>query len=212
MTSNQIAYLNYLNTALSNERTAGIQRDAQIETVRHNVATELTANNSLAETSMHNRTSERIAFDTLFETRRNNVAQLAEINRHNMSTEESTRQMNAINDAHFRRQDATAQFSADTARSALAESMRHNMVTENISQQQTDNAYDIGWNNFAESQRHNKMSEILGDFQNKMRSHEVETGRMNAETARKSAQNGTFDSWTKALDTGLSIFRIRGLR
>lgn len=94
MTSNQIAYANYVETVRNNKELNRL-RDKEInESMRHNISTEYTANYSAQEQARHNRAGEYNAFATLQENIRHNKvseeqqdAYQSELNRHNTVTE-----------------------------------------------------------------------------------------------------------------------------
>lgn len=101
MTSTQVAYWNYKESARHNLATEGIQQEANkisagqlAESIRHNQATEKISILNLNETKRHNVVSEKLTVNQIKEQHRHNVAtehltqsQISEQRRHNVQTE-----------------------------------------------------------------------------------------------------------------------------
>lgn len=98
-----------------NLATEGLQGQVNRETARHNLATEYTNQYLATEGARHNRVSENLGYGNL-----------AELQRHNLAAE------------------ATNQQNADTQFSAVMETGRHNVETENLTAQRQEfqNLYD----------------------------------------------------------------------
>lgn len=191
MTSNQIAYQNFL------------------EMKRNNIS-------QLAETNRHNIAAEKLGVDTLSETRRHNVrgenidlSRLGEARRHNVQTEsidlsklsESTRHNKVTEDVSRRQTDIQAQQAVTQSRAQL-EQARHNIQEEKLQlgnlnkelQKLTLQGLDISnnWN------IRNKANEIQSKYNDAM----VEINRLNSQN-QFLGNAKSWDQWERQLKLGL---------
>lgn len=192
MTSNQIAYQNFL------------------ETKRNNIS-------QLAEENRHNMAAEKLGVDTLSETRRHNVrgenidlSRLGEARRHNMQTEgidlnklsESIRHNKATEYISHRQTDIQAQQAVTQSRAQL-EQARHNIQQEKLQlgdlnkelQKLTLQGLDIS-NNW---EIRNKANEIQSKYNDAM----VDINRLNSKNQFLNNVKG-WDQWERQLKLGLS--------
>lgn len=168
MTHNQIAYFQAQEEARHNQAT-------ETETNRSNVARETETNRANRvteiETGRHNRATE-------YETSRNNRAVLSENVRHNQATESLTQQVNAINNAHYQRQDYNQSKS-------IAESARHNVAQEFLNR----------YSNYEISRSHRANESISATLNAinarnaKIAQQNANTNWYNAETTRRNVEN-----------------------
>lgn len=132
MTRNQIEYAKLNETARAN-------RAQEQLTAQRDAATRRLGFDTLAETSRHNQQVELQARDNLAEQYRNNVAQLAELQRSHMSNEgialSNYDRANRELSETIRSHQASEQIALDRIaleRAGLAESQRHNLANEDI--------------------------------------------------------------------------------
>lgn len=164
MTTNQLAYLNYLETNRANlarERENVRYNDLTTgETRRHNVATESITAAELDERVRHNITSENQQDAINAETQRSNVAREQENKRHNLASESKdvrtiaeTERANRAAEGIKRSQNSIAQQQANTQRDQVAgnlaiegkkqeETARHNQAGEQL--QRANIMLDVG--------------------------------------------------------------------
>lgn len=152
MTRNQIEYLKLKEQQRANQMTV-------LENRRHATASEVEAKRSNVarerETSRANQASEYRSILNLNELKRSNIARETETNRHNVSTEALTREQNIETSRHNqatefetsrsnRVQEALSSQRNSLNAAQIAESTRHNMVSENLTQAGQYYNYSLG--------------------------------------------------------------------
>ena len=183
MTQNQIAYFN----ALENQRHNKV---AEAETYRYNTLT-------TGETNRSNIVNER-------ERTRSAIVTSNETNRSNLTSENIKYQQNAINNAHYQRQDAISA-------AALGETNRHNIASEkigmynvNIDQQKadTDQTYKAEMANQGRFSNINDYSRARNDFNIRSEQTAINRADINSQIEYRHFQNAVqaADKATKILD------------
>lgn len=120
MTNNQIQYQRLLEEKRSHLANEDVNRKQQIETGRHNLATEVETNRSNLQnellkhegnivTEQHYQRSDALGVSSLAENIRNNKARLAEEATHNRNVEYETRRANEAREYETHRSNETAE-------------------------------------------------------------------------------------------------------
>lgn len=210
MTSNQIAYWNYAETARSNkakERETGrtnrvneaIKWHTLGETTRHNVAGE-------KETLRHNAASEALGSAQLQETNRSNLAREAETNRSNVASLAEVARHNIANEAISGYQATSGRLQAQASQSQAA------TAAQKVALEKERNPYDIEYT-IARTGNTNKGTELvetqvrIADTASSQKDRELDIKQQEADTHSQSVWlNGFTNVVRGAIDlVGISM-------
>lgn len=135
MTQNQIAYWQLQETKQHNRKDESIREAANVETGRHDLATELETSRANKANELLKQQSNNISAGQLAETKRANLERerqardtLAETKRNNLDVNRISQQKNAIEQQKANVQSANL----DVQKAQLMEQSRHNKQTEAI--------------------------------------------------------------------------------
>lgn len=161
MTSNQIEFAKHKENQRHNLAIEDVERGKLSETGRHNVATENFSTGSLAESQRHNKVSEGLTQQQIINNYTLGIRQAAAAEKQATAAINSAQASMAHAGAAYRSADAALQQAHNTAMS-IAETSRHNLATENITDVFNRGSISVKEEQNTETKRHNQVNEVLG--------------------------------------------------
>lgn len=161
MTSNQIEFAKHKENQRHNIATENIEQGKLTESGRHNRAAELVSSGSLSESQRHNLVSEKLTQDQIINNYTLGVRQAAAAERQATAALNSAQASMAHAGAAYRSADAAMRQAQNTALS-IAETSRHNLASERITDVFNRGTISTKETQNAETERHNRVNEVLG--------------------------------------------------